>query len=667
MLGIIMKYVLLSISFLFSSFLVAMEMPPHKENADAEKNNDLLLRASVRGHGNVHELQQAIAHGADVNTYLHTTCQHGKPHNIALLLALGADPNTIDPDTLLTPLQRLCVSHDKKIINTAELLPCSFLLAAAGAEPEITCYDSTVFDWAMMRPFAISTKQLLQRVFDAYIPSESKSIEIVKDIYHFQIKELQECKNNINDPDIALRAFRINACLVGYYKKSPVDFITGQFCCDPIYLQHVPSPKIDISESLVGKNMTQKDLKQELRTHTHKLNLPNQHGTTLLMEAVQANDSQRVQTLINSGADIYAVDNEEQTALDIAAKKGSLETIRILLKEYDAHKKIQRHMPQIPAHLHPAIVNILQKPTEIAARNQHPGCSQLIFNYNKSTDPFFMALLMNDAKKLEEIFTEQPEKIKQPLILPRLPAVTPLEWAQLIEDKELITYLQKKGAQPVTKKFQDALSDSVRHNNFKILKSALRAGALINGYDSKGNTALLWACSVGKPEVISLLIRKGADLNIDDRDKHRCGLRWLLRMHDRSQKKNGRQFTTSEFLPRLFLLIDGGADTKIVDDHGENIHDWILKQGFSDDEFSLVTNIVFMHEKRPESQELFRELLLHAIYNFQNEELEKARAEKDLLKAKNIENALVGVEGYRGKVFFDKMYKKKPVQSGQGQ
>ncbi len=52
----------------------------------------------------------------------------------------------------------------------------------------------------------------------------------------------------------------------------------------------------------------------------------------------------------------------------------------------------------------------------------------------------------------------------------------------------------------------------------EIAKELILAGANLDGQDSSGYTALMWAVGVGDIEIAKLLIEKGANLNIQDRN-----------------------------------------------------------------------------------------------------------------------------------------------------
>lgn len=642
-----MKKQILIILLLSPSFSLSMEKPPHKPlDNKAEQAQEELLLASIRGNGNKAKIKSALSKGANIDIAdvfpnpLHTVCLFAnKPQNIALLLAHGANPNITMPETGLTPLQSLKVLHSFGKITGSQLLPCSFLLVAAGANPhEPMPKPESVLGKLVRQPAKEALQGLMKRISRMGKPLEKKSKDILTDIYNFQIEELQTYNNALWDPQSALKAFKIKACLVGHDKKSPTS--DNSLCFDPIYLQHLPQSKVNPAESLVGKKLTPKELKLELRANTHKLNTPNRQGKTLLMEAAKESDIQRLNTLINSGADIYATDNDNNTALDAAASSGSLTCIRSLLQEYDRNQKNQRHMPQIPEHMHPPIVNILQHSAELATKSGHSGCAQLLFYYNNSDDPFFLALLSNDWDTLQKEFSSNPAKINETLDVPRCPALTPFEWAELIKDDKLKFKLEEMGAKLHNKELQDTLAEGIRFNIPHKIEKAFSKGVLLNTYDSKGSTPLHWACCKGNPSVIVRLINSGADLNIYDREKHRSGLNWLLRMHDRSVKKEGRQISTSEFLPCLFLLVRAGADTKIVDAFGDNLHDWILKQGFNQEEFNLVSDITFMHQIGKPSQGQ----IIEAIYDFQKRELIEAEKINDADKVNAINAALVAEE-----------------------
>ena len=77
-----------------------------------------------------------------------------------------------------------------------------------------------------------------------------------------------------------------------------------------------------------------------LRVGKHEINAANTCGNTALLEAARFNNPWMIRALLQSGADVFHVNSENNTALDIAKSYGHLNIATII--EYFA-KKLQQH------------------------------------------------------------------------------------------------------------------------------------------------------------------------------------------------------------------------------------------------------------------------------------------------------------------------------------
>jgi ankyrin repeat protein len=228
---------------------------------------------------------------------------------------------------------------------------------------------------------------------------------------------------------------------------------------------------------------------------------------------------------------------------------------------------------------------------------------------------FYNAIGKNDLKMVKSFLDKTPT-----LLGLSRQGYTPLAWAKRWEKKDVATYLENRLAF-----VQQELAGAARYGDIALIDKSLDGGAKINGFDSKGLAPLHWACIQGNSETIASLIDKNADLNIVDRNKGRTGLRWLLRMHTGSVKKDGRQITTEMLLPGFFLLASAGADPNVPDIYGQSVVDWIPYQGFNETEKTLVNKAL----KAKDLTNSERKLLLENIHSFQKN---KCMADSDTRK-----------------------------------
>lgn len=183
--------------------------------------------------------------------------------------------------------------------------------------------------------------------------------------------------------------------------------------------------------------------------------------------------------------------------------------------------------------------------------------------------------------------------------------------------KELFVLFQNRYYKNL--EIQDQLIFAIRSNRKELVEEILSRGADVNKLDSRGNSALLWACRYGNPQIIHLLIIKGASVNLSDTLKGRTGLQWLLRMHKQGFKKKGRQISSTELFPCLFLLLSAGANILIPDKKKCTLIGWIRKKPFNSEELSIFTKLFTIDYKKISEQKE----LLDDIFNFQRREVEK--------------------------------------------
>jgi hypothetical protein len=254
------------------------------------------------------------------------------------------------------------------------------------------------------------------------------------------------------------------------------------------------------------------------------------------------------------------------------------------------------------------------------------------YHANRSPDELFNAILSADYKKMEEIFKKSPRLKNEPIKTVHAAYCTPMCWAKGLKDKEVINFLRKLGASEEESPIQARLSRHFKERDYAGFSNDIDINnADVNAADAKGMAPLHWAAVEGNAEIILALIARGAKVNLVDRDKGRTPAAWLLRMHEDSVAKGGRQIITSELLASLFFLAAFGENFNISDMCGRTSAYRLIFSRFNSEEQDLINDIMHMANKKHKNIDDKKALLLR-IFFYQKRELE-------MLKRKPLENA----------------------------
>lgn len=191
-------------------------------------------------------------------------------------------------------------------------------------------------------------------------------------------------------------------------------------------------------------------------------------GMTTLTEAIYEGHIEIVRMLIEAGVDIsYPEYGEVSLPLALAASKGNLEIVKLLVEAG-------------------ANVNQISQSSGEHALNAAAGAGHIeVFNY--------LAPLTNSELR------EEAEKI------------LPLG----IHQREL-----EENVDPLVQELSDCFLDFMHDIDVNRVREILENGVNINAYDEVGNTALNLAVTRNHIEVVSMLLKAGANPNLANDDDH---------------------------------------------------------------------------------------------------------------------------------------------------
>lgn len=110
----------------------------------------------------------------------------------------------------------------------------------------------------------------------------------------------------------------------------------------------------------------------------------------------------------------------------------------------------------------------------------------------------------------------------------------------------------------------------------------------INAKDVYGSTPLLWAVSQGNYEAAKILLERCANVNVQDKMRHRSPLHWALRMKEGVKTKGGATIPAATVLGLVQLLLDYGVNTTLLDHQNRTAADWARDFNYSK-EYWLIT------------------------------------------------------------------------------
>jgi ankyrin repeat protein len=224
-----------------------------------------------------------------------------------------------------------------------------------------------------------------------------------------------------------------------------------------------------------------------------EVNTANAQGATALMWSTA--DAAKVRLLLDRGALVNAKTRDGVTALVTAARRGNLESVRVLL--------VRGADPKVPELI------------RIAFATTDPGLRRLLMDAgikwkNAQELGQIPGLGLNDPKRMREFLDLGGSPNQTQLLITG--KVNLLTFAAVTGQLETVSLLIQRGANPESKNMHDwtTLMLAATSSRPDVVRLLIEKGADLHARDDEGRTALDWALTQGETEVVRMLREAGA-------------------------------------------------------------------------------------------------------------------------------------------------------------
>ena len=228
-------------------------------------------------------------------------------------------------------------------------------------------------------------------------------------------------------------------------------------------------------------------------------------------ERVQAGDVSAVRLFIAAGMDIHTQDDDDRTALSVAAWEGHVEVVRILVEQWVAAAGAQAQDDDGTTVLMWVALGgdvemvrlLLDKGADIHAQNN--AGRTVLMHAARGGDVEVVRLLLDKGADLNAQDASDQSA---------------LMYAAWGGDAEMVRLLLENGADLNAQDASDrpVLIWATFGGDVEVVRLLLENSADINARDDDGTTALMYAAWGGDAEVVRLLLENGADTNAQDDD-----------------------------------------------------------------------------------------------------------------------------------------------------
>ena len=280
-------------------------------------------------------------------------------------------------------------------------------------------------------------------------------------------------------------------------------------------------------------------------TNSHRLRLQGKRHGTALIAAVKNNHIKVVKALVEAGADPNIRDLSGDTALTIAAGHGdNIYLVQILVLDAQASIDIQNRL---------GYTSLMK-----TVMNSHKGVVRALLDLGANPNiqdsfgrsPLMMAVKHKNADIVQMLLAAggDPNCVKYNIL------DCPIMQASRDGNKEIIKMLSEAGAalDIRDKSGQTPLMVAIKHNHVDAVQVLLEKGADFKCKKySTDNCPLIQASRDGRREIVRVLLRAGADPDVQDK----YGYTPLM--------------MTTKRRDIFFMLLGAGADPQVKNKYGE--------------------------------------------------------------------------------------------------
>ena len=230
---------------------------------------------------------------------------------------------------------------------------------------------------------------------------------------------------------------------------------------------------------------------------------------TSLVRAIKTGDADRVRTLIYANVDVNERNYAGITPLTVAAEKGNMDIIKLLVEEGSASVNLNSSYGVTPL-------------IAAAAAGQREAVDYLLLN---GADPtakddlgktaLLHAMAADDRRLTETLLALNTRAINLPDNMGNTPLIYAAQNGSVDNIRVLLKYKADPDYQNPANGFS-ALSAAAAAGQEKAAQMLVSNGANVNLRDNEGRTALFYAAANGQTSLIRQLLRMGAYINATD-------------------------------------------------------------------------------------------------------------------------------------------------------